>query len=100
MCAEEPVQSDGDQDASSSEEESDEIDALLQEEQLRQQYRQRIVAMKDDHHTPEFLHRFVEVEALKSSNVTGLETMACFRTVLAMALPAIMHSCSAPAAGP
>eukprot|EP00892_Ulva_mutabilis_P009892 jgi/Ulvmu1/7275/UM035_0063.1 len=74
--AEEPAESDEEKEDSSSDgDKSDEVDALLEEEALREQYRRRIAAIKDNQHTPEFLIRFVEAEALKSSIVTGLKVM-------------------------
>lgn len=60
---------------SSDEEELDEVETLLREEQLRQQYRQLIAAAKDQQYTPAFLRQFVEAEAAKSSAVTGLSTV-------------------------
>ena len=61
--------------STSDELESDEVEALLRQEQLRQQYRQRIAAMKDHQYTAAFLRRFVEHEALRSSVVTGLNVL-------------------------
>lgn len=62
-----------DSEPSSDEEESDEVEALLREEQLRQKFRQRIAAARDQQYTPAVLCQFLQVEARMSSHVTGLD---------------------------
>lgn len=59
------------------EEELDEVEELLQEEQLRQKYRQQIAEAKNQHYTAAFLRKFVEAEAVQSAQVTGIAVVRC-----------------------
>lgn len=75
---------------SSDEEELDEVEELLREEQLRQKYRQKIAEAKDQQYTAAFLRKFVEAEAVKSSDITGI-TMVRFHTALGSVLSIVLR---------